>query len=103
MTSGLDHDARVEQRGKLRDQSRGPYVADRHLRSTRLEKTRGRNAALAEANYEYTLVLEFHRSFATLPLVYRSFSVVSANRAKTSAIIQKRAMTLDSDQPPSSK
>ncbi len=32
-----------------------------------------------------------------------SFSVVSANSAKTSAMIQKRAMTLDSDQPASSK
>jgi len=36
-------------------------------------------------------------------LHYLSLSVVNANRAKTSAMIQKRAMTLDSDQPPSSK
>ena len=35
--------------------------------------------------------------------VYRSFNVVSANSAKTSEPIQKRAITFDSDQPWSSK
>ena len=37
------------------------------------------------------------------PSHQRSFSVVSANSANTSAPIQKRAITFDSDQPISSK
>jgi hypothetical protein len=35
--------------------------------------------------------------------LYLNFSVVSANNANTSDAIQKRTMTLDSDQPRSSK
>ena len=56
VASCLDHDACVEQRGKFRNQSRRPDITDRHLRSTGLEKASSCDAALAEANYEYTLV-----------------------------------------------
>ena len=40
---------------------------------------------------------------ASATIAYLSFSVVKANNAKISEAIQKRTMTLDSDQPSNSK
>ena len=50
-----------------------------------------------------TTLLQLDNVCCAIVHPYLNFNVVSANSANTSAIIQNRAITLDSDQPISSK
>ena len=112
MAARLDGDAFFNERWDLLRQRFGAaHVGNRHLRALAPQKQRRRQPRLAQTDDQYFFPFDFHENSRApacslchaRSTLYRSLRVVSAKSANTSAPIQKRVITLDSDQPISSK
>src|SRR5713101_7954943 len=81
-----------------------PSIRCGHFRVTRAAKERGGHTGPCQSHDQHALAPQFERirhfsrkkNRLTRMLDYLNFSVVSANRANTSAAIQKRTITFDS-------
>ncbi len=111
MPARLDRNSFIDQRRDFFGQRlSAAHIRHCHLRAAPTQKQCRRQPRLAEPNNQYFFPFNFHRNSQSAGLLchagsslYRSFRVVSAKSANTSAPIQKRAITFDSDQPSNSK